>query len=308
MPDPSDVPPLVEEQRLPPFCYQTRAALDVIRGEFSGTKRATALAVYVALTDLAARRHYNGGRNGYTAGRRELAAAAGVGIDTLDRYVKSLERIGLLNVLRAKVGESNLPNRWALVEPSPAGGSRSPGPPLAAGDGHKELEVNLEGEANASHTAVPGVPPPHQENRPGKVDGKPVTDEEYDLASEVLSAFNRIAGTRYSRAEVIGKIVMRIREQPKLNLAAHEEVIRAVLRRPWWKGDPGPQVVYGNAELFERNLHAAVNASEAPALTFEEMEQYGITWGPGTPYETPAAARAARAAAVEAEYRELPDA
>lgn len=140
-------------------------------------------------------------------------------------------------------------------------------------------------------------------NRPTKVNRKPVTDDEYALASAVLEAFNVAAGTRYASKDYVAKAVSRIREHPELDLAGHGAVIAHALSHPWWKGPASPSVVYGNESLFERCLHAAAalggGAQPERGLTPEEIRTFGTVWGPGTPHETLAAANAAWAAPAE---------
>lgn len=115
----------VSDGRSAPFCFQTHSALDVLRDHFQGTKRVTALAVYVALTEAANRRGGASARDGFTATRADIAEAAGVSADTLDRYASDLAKIGLLAIERRRVEGVNLPNIWRLLEPVPV-------PPLAA--------------------------------------------------------------------------------------------------------------------------------------------------------------------------------
>ena len=151
----------IEDRRRPPFCFQTHATLDAIREHFTGAKRATAIAVYVCLTEAANR---NGGapaRDGFRAARKEIAQLAGVSVDTLDRYVAEFEQIGVLAVERSKIGDVNLPNSWALVDPPGAPPSRTraatPSRTRAAlrarEDGPKAKKENLEEKVIAARKA-----------------------------------------------------------------------------------------------------------------------------------------------------------
>lgn len=100
------------------------------------------------------------------------------------------------------------------------------------------------------------VNPNGSEGRP-TVNRKRVTDEEWELAGSILAAFNEIAGTGYTVAAHCRPIVMRLREHPELGLEEHQQTIAASFRDPWWKGHPGPQVVYGSAAVFEQALEKA---------------------------------------------------
>jgi hypothetical protein len=245
--------PLVADKRLPPFCYQTHAALRALREHFAeadGLKLTTALAVYLCISEAASQEHANGGRNGFMAGRKLIASRAGISVDTLDRYVRALEELSLLGVERRNVGEANLPNLWSLFEP---------------------------------HTPAPQV-----------------------AAFAILQEFNRVSKRRFSSAGFLAKIIMRIREHPDVTLDGHVAVIEHAFRHPWWKGDPSPSVVYGNDALFERALNAAAAAvagmdAGSRTLSREEIITYKTEWGPGTPYETLAQARAARGSRSELE-------
>lgn len=81
--------------------------------------------------------------------------------------------------------------------------------------------------------------------KPGwKVAGRPVAEAEGGLARAVLELWNDRTGQRLTAKEWVAKIVMRVREHPELDLDAHELVIEAALRQPWWSGPASPSVVY----------------------------------------------------------------
>lgn len=92
-------------------------------------------------------------------------------------------------------------------------------------------------------------------NRPTKVDRKAVTDKEFTLAAQILAGFNEQAHTSYASKEWVSKAVMRIREHPEVTLEEHLAIIARSLADPWWRGNPNPSVIYGNAAQFERSLH-----------------------------------------------------
>jgi hypothetical protein len=94
-----------------------------------------------------------------------------------------------------------------------------------------------------------GTPP-----LPAEVSGKKVTTAELTLALGVLEAFNLRADTQFTPAPHLPSIVRRIREHPRLELEGHRKIIAAVFKRPWWKDRPAPNVIYGNAAVFERSM------------------------------------------------------
>lgn len=115
----------VQDERRSPFCFQTHEALAVIRGNFSGAKLTTALAIYLSLTEAANRAGGAEARNGFPATRAAIAEAAGISVDTLDRYVVTFAKVGLVEARRRTVDGVNLPNVWVLLDPAPV-------PPVAA--------------------------------------------------------------------------------------------------------------------------------------------------------------------------------
>lgn len=155
---------MISDERRPPFCYQTHAALDAIRSKFTGAKRTTAIAVYVVMTETANRQGGATARaSGFRAARAEIAERVGISVDTLDRYVSDLCAIPLLNVIRERAGEVNLPNRWSLVEPP----RRTDAPPSRMGaatpsrtDAAQEprSDVGSKGEKESDSAARAAVP------------------------------------------------------------------------------------------------------------------------------------------------------
>lgn len=246
----------LRDRRLPPFCYQTVDALALLRAWYlreAPGRLSTALAIYLTLTEHANRNGGHAARGGFTAYRTDIAADAGVSVDTLDRYARELEEIGLLVVEHRQTGRVSLPNCWVLEEPPGRTDTAGVAAPVRPNARVQCLEKK-EPKEN------PPVAPP--ENRPGTVARRPVTDDEYGLAAQVLGHFNAIFGTHYSDRDNITKIVMRIREHRDLSLDDHEAVMRAVAREPWWSGTTSPAVIYGNGGLFERCMHTAVGAGE----------------------------------------------
>lgn len=76
-----------------------------------------------------------------------------------------------------------------------------------------------------------------------------------ERASEVLRVFNEEAETDYRSAGVLAKIEARLVERPDVGLERHREAIRGTLKAKWWKGNPGPELVYGTEAAFEHALN-----------------------------------------------------
>jgi hypothetical protein len=150
----SDAAP-VQDRRRSPFCYQTHDALDALRAHFEPGKRATALGIYLVLTETANRHGGEQARGGFTARRKEIAALAGVSLDTLDRYIAGFVEAGVLEVTKTREGAVNLPNVWVLADPpSRTSGVTSP-PGVAAPDRHKEPKKELQEEKNLPALVAP---------------------------------------------------------------------------------------------------------------------------------------------------------
>jgi hypothetical protein len=103
---------------------------------------------------------------------------------------------------------------------------------------------------------VPSVPTEHTQALP-KVARKQVTEDEWDLASQVLAAFNEAAGSELTIEAHYTPIVGRIREKPALTIEHHRRIIAANFRKPWWEDRPTPRVIYGSAAQFEASIEKA---------------------------------------------------
>jgi len=107
----------VRETRRPPFCFQTLDATAAIRARFDGVRRGTAIAIYATLTEVANEEGGASARESFEATRKRIAEMVGISVDTLDRYVRILEQIGLIAVERRTEGGAHLPNVWHLSDP-----------------------------------------------------------------------------------------------------------------------------------------------------------------------------------------------
>jgi hypothetical protein len=86
------------------------------------------------------------------------------------------------------------------------------------------------------------------------LEGAAVTEAERAVAAGALEAFNAAAGTHYTLDAHSALILRRILERPELSADDHRAIVAAVFEEPWWTGHPGPRVIYGNAEQFERSI------------------------------------------------------
>ena len=77
------------------------------------------------------------------------------------------------------------------------------------------------------------------------------------LATQVLDSFNEATGKRYSGKDWLRAIVSRIRDHPDLSFERYAEIVKQQVAHPWWRGDPTPSVIFGNAKVFDRALNGA---------------------------------------------------
>jgi hypothetical protein len=121
----------------------------------------------------------------------------------------------------------------------------------------RSAEASLEKRREETDTEKRQNPPnPPRAEKPMKVDGKVVSDQERMDAKSILQAFNEVFGTSFASREWLSKIVMRLREHPASSVADHRAVIQRSFDAPWWTDSPSPAVVYGNAALFEKAASA----------------------------------------------------
>jgi hypothetical protein len=91
-----------------------------------------------------------------------------------------------------------------------------------------------------------------------KVAGRVVTEAEMRVAAAALSEYNRQAGSDFGLGANLTGIVGRIRERPSWDAAKHRRLVRSAWRIRWWEKRnggarrPTPQVIYGNARVFEQ--------------------------------------------------------
>jgi len=201
---------------------------EAIPSSGGAVKRQVAIAVYQAVTEIA-----NEHRRAveFEAARKDVAELAGVSVKTVDRCVKELEAIGLVEVTRR--AEDGLPNLWTLLTPGEkdvtadmgegqgelAGGDQPAPPSLIEEEGK-----TIEGRSSARAGRPPGMKAkewqefwdaigeqldPDLDADPletdaemvvdalellrqhRKVDGKVVTPHEMAIAAVALERFNR---------------------------------------------------------------------------------------------------------------------
>lgn len=136
-----------------------------------------------------------------------------------------------------------------------------------------------------------------------KVDGAVVTEAEMAVATAALTEFNAQAGSDFGLGANLTCIVMRARERPSWDPAKHRRLVQSAFRLRWWErsrrgGRPTPQVIYGNAKVFEQVVQDAADEAagrEVKAPHGGGQRVYspdGRTWGELTSGEQIAAREA----------------
>jgi hypothetical protein len=236
----------VKDGRLPPFLWIANDAMDELR-RVPPRDRLGAMGVYACLAYMAST-YRDGGHDGFSATRRELATVAGIGVRTVDRYVAILEKVALLQVERGH-GAANI---WMLsnMPTSPERGVSKNGT-TQTGEGSKN---DTGGSVEKRHPHV--TKNELQEKRQLGLGAEVVRAREA-LGPSVLAEFNKRSGRVWSNGS-LAAIRERLDENPELTLADHVKILDAAFADPWWEEVmPPPRVVYGSAELFERRIAEA---------------------------------------------------
>lgn len=182
------------------------------------------------------------------AGQKTLGDLVGVGDRMIRKYLDELVAGGLLKVERQGLRK---PNRYLLFG---SGLDRNHSSALDRNSSSDEVDTDKEDSVDKP------------DRKQFRVNRKVVSDSEYALAVAVVSSFNEIAGTALRVDPHLTPIVGRIRERPELNGNHHRQIIEAVFAGDhWWKGAPGPRIIYGNAAQFEQSIELARAAAKKKA-------------------------------------------
>jgi hypothetical protein len=233
----------------------------------------------------------------------ELCAEAGIGRTAFFEGIAMLKERGLIEVERRKlpVGHANAYRpvpRDLIVEPGPrdSGSPDSELPPTENGgvvrhtdDGSSATrpQKKMKGEeesiqsGSAQEPLLEVVPDPVVDEIAAdarallgakkKVDRKPVTPAEMDLAVAALKAWNRESGQSLSLSPHLTQIVMRVREHPSWDAAKFERLVASAWRLRWWErsgrrgGRPKIGVIFGD-KAFENVVQDAVAEAAGRAV------------------------------------------
>lgn len=152
----------VRDLRNAGWCWQEKATLDVLCAFYSDERlkrRATALAIYLVLTELASNDHSS---THAEATHRAIWERSGTSETTIKQYLREFVEAGLVAVERQKIHRDvNLPNVYVLLtpgaveRPTPATDNRdrvATDSPTPATNGHRTKEPILKNDQEAVHS------------------------------------------------------------------------------------------------------------------------------------------------------------
>lgn len=178
---------------------------------------------------------------------------------TIERTWRSLRKQGLVEVEQR--GGNDRTNHYRLVRDAFPEGAfpshQSDG--IKPSNGRVPSHQNDGMSNNNTETTSENPPTPRRGKREKstgkKVNRKAVTQAELALATDVLAAFNEVAGTSYTIDSHFRGIVGRIRQRPDLTAEQHQAAIASAFADPWWgQSHPSPAVIYGNGAIFEKTV------------------------------------------------------
>lgn len=252
----------MKDRRLPPFVWQSRAAMDVVRHCFDGKERQTAVSIYQAMTTLA-----NDERSdSFTAARKEIADLAGTSDRTIDRYAETFERVGLLEIERQSDGGQSKPHTYILTQigdeaPSHRGEA-------ASGGGAKPLRPLLDGEQEeqqevvAATSAADGEPQLFEAPPAARTVASP--DIQLDLLVEqVWAHYVQTFGDRLRVKELTDPRRRAIRKALKAVQNDVELLKRAITGLKFYRAShPDGSQDISLSVVFETNMHSKSNLTD----------------------------------------------
>lgn len=157
----------VRDLRNAGWCWQEKAVLDALRAFYSDDRlkrRATALAIYLVLSEIASDQHERGHAE---TTHRVIWERTGTSETTVKQYLREFVALGLLGIERQEAAPGiNLPNVYTLLSPGamdgPTGaveaveGGAVDGPTGAAGRLHPEERSFKNGHEEAASTQQQG--------------------------------------------------------------------------------------------------------------------------------------------------------
>jgi len=187
-----------------PFCWQSKAALRRLRDAFDATNDvSTALAVYIALTEIAS----NEGVETFTAAHAWIARLSGVGVSTVKKHVKTLAEVGLI---AAEVPKLRAPARFTLLSVGqPLPNDSQPMASVSQRSDFGSLATDEERERTQTEL-LPGVPgegteKPKKERKPRQ------HDPCFDAIAEAFGYFGENRAIAKSNAALVNKTLGEIR-------------------------------------------------------------------------------------------------
>lgn len=217
-------------------------------------------------------------------GQERIAGKVGCSGRTVARRLESLERAGLISrtarwgdkgrtsdlitlSLLADYPTERLPDKLTTSHPC-QGNRKNPSTPSvedashSSGNPSSDGSPDSDGKVGAGDPSTPAV----------TIDGKSLSDSEWARACAIVDEFNRLAGSSYAligergdATDSLKRIVMRLRENPEVDLDEHLAILGRVFADPWWEPEtrPRPSFVYG-PRAFPRALSGGPRKPDRP--------------------------------------------
>ncbi len=99
-----------------PFAWQAMSATRLIRKNYQGERRTTAIAIYQSFTECASEQGRLIGQPTaiFYVPHKRLADKSGKSVSTIKRYANEFKHLGILGWKIQKQGKTNKQNKWAL--------------------------------------------------------------------------------------------------------------------------------------------------------------------------------------------------
>lgn len=144
----------VGDGRMPPFCWQEKTALRLIRSSVKDSERATALALYVSLTELASNAH----TDRFFTKRQSLGEMIGrTSVRSVDYYLDVLTKLRLIDK-NPSLRNGEYTGMDIILLKSPSIVVQSTAPPLDTVQSTAPPPCNPQRDPRAIHDATSGNP------------------------------------------------------------------------------------------------------------------------------------------------------
>lgn len=189
-----------------------------------------------------------------------LAHDSRVSRSTCQRALKTLEELGEIRAVSYREGGRGMATDWEILVGSEKGSQN--------GTVSERVSSTTKRVSTTAQKGVTGDTPTKGTERTEQGErrapararitfrGKPVNEESWSLAQQVLAEFNRQVGTKYravtsggEMSEAAKRIYSRCRVYPDLGLEEHADIIRRTLSSRWWQKGRRTEITPGTVQV-----------------------------------------------------------